>query len=64
MASVTQCDVCQGVVKHEKALLLLIKHMTSTRCIDYTMHSLEICPECYRKLCDVLNMEVKKSCAK
>ena len=64
MASVTQCDVCQGVVKHEKALLLLIKHMTSTGCIDYTMLSLEICSECYMFLCVLLNMEGKKSGAK
>ena len=60
MASVTQCDVCKSVVKHEKAVILSIKHMTSAGHADYTMHSLEICPECYRKLCDTLNIEVNK----
>ena len=64
MASVTQCDVCHDVVKHEKALYLLIKNMTATGHTDYVLHSLDICPECYRKLCDTLNMEVNKSYVK
>lgn len=54
MASVTQCDVCGNVVKHEESKYIQIYDVNK---YDETTTSLnvEVCRECYEKVAKILN---------
>lgn len=56
MASVTQCDVCNNVIKHEESKYIRIynvnKNDQTTTFVDK-----EICPQCYEKVAKILNIK-------
>ena len=57
MAAVIQCDVCTNVCRNEES-----KYIEVYRCGTYgkaaqEIHKLDICPECYKKLCKLLKLE-------
>ncbi len=60
MASVTQCDVCKNVVKHEESKYIQIydvdKNDKATTFIER-----EICSECYKKVAKILNINKEES---
>lgn len=60
MASITMCDVCKNVVKHEESKYVEVYSVRKDNCTGTKIHSLEVCPACYEKLCAVLKIEVKK----
>lgn len=59
MASVTQCDVCGNVVKHEQSKYVEVSSVQKDDSTGRVLHKLEICPDCYVKLCTTLQQEVK-----
>lgn len=56
MASVTQCDVCNNVIKHEESKYIQIHDVNEydqpTTCVNK-----EICPKCYEKVAKILNIK-------
>lgn len=60
MASVTQCDVCGKVVKHHESKYVRINRKLSGDAIGQELRALDVCPECYVKLCELLKVEVRK----
>ena len=60
MAAVTQCDVCNNVVKHEQSMYIEIYTVKQDNSTGRKIHTVEACMDCYAKLCDVLKLEVKK----
>ena len=59
MASVTQCDVCPNVVRHEKSLFVEIYRVTKSDNKGAQLHAVDLCPDCYVKLCELLGLEAK-----
>lgn len=58
MASVTQCDICGNVVKHEQSKYIKIFDVTSDdRVKDNTAICKELCPACYKKIAKIINKE-------
>lgn len=60
MASVTQCDVCNNVVKHEQSFYVEVYRVRRDDSRGDRLQHLDICPDCYSKLCATLKLEVKK----
>lgn len=60
MASVTQCDVCGSVIKHNESKFVRINKVTVDAGIGQELYALDTCPECYTKLCVLLKVEAKK----
>lgn len=60
MASVMQCDVCSNIIKYQEAVFVRINKVTSGGIIGQEIHRLDMCPECYAKLCVLLNVEAKE----
>lgn len=56
MASVTQCDACGNIVKHENSKRVRIydidKYDNTT-----TFVSKELCPQCYEKVAKILKIK-------
>ena len=60
MASVTQCDVCSNVVKHEQSKYIEIYSVKKDDSTGLLLHKREVCPDCYTKVCAVLGLEAKQ----
>lgn len=56
MASVTQCDVCNNVIKHEESKYIKIYNVNKNDQIT-TFVGKEICPKCYEKVAKILNIK-------
>lgn len=56
MASVTQCDVCGNIVKHEESKLIRIYDVNEYDRMT-TFVDKEICPKCYEKVAKILNIK-------
>jgi hypothetical protein len=56
MASVTQCDVCNNVIKHEESKYIKIynvdKYDNTTTFVEK-----ELCPQCYEKVAKILKIK-------
>lgn len=60
MANVTQCDVCANVVKHEQSKYVEVYNVTAGNSTGAKIHRLELCMDCYKKLCKALGLEAKQ----
>lgn len=56
MASVTQCDVCKNVVKHEESKYIEIYNVDKYDNSAGITAKKEICSECYKKIANILNI--------
>ena len=56
MASVTQCDVCGNIVKHENSKRVKIYDVDEYRNTNTFVYR-EICPKCYEKVAKILNIK-------
>lgn len=59
MAAVTQCDVCNNVVKHEQAMYIKAYSCNKNGETSQCIWCKDLCPECYSKLCRLVG-EVPK----
>ena len=59
MASVTQCDVCKNVVRHNEAKDVRINRLTASNGMGSLLHEVELCPACYDKLCIFLKVRTE-----
>lgn len=50
MAAVTQCDICNNVVKNEQALYLRINSCSKSGRLDVEKIGKDICPDCADKI--------------
>lgn len=60
MASVTQCDVCSNVVKHEESKYVEIHSVIASDDKNRKLHQIEVCQRCYEAICEICGLEVKK----
>lgn len=60
MASVTQCDVCKNIVRHNEAKYVRINRLTTSDDLGSLLHEVELCPVCYDKLCIFLKVRVEQ----
>lgn len=60
MASVTQCDCCGDVVKHEESFLITINSMTEKKAKGALNLQKEICKKCFQKVEEILKKGAKK----
>lgn len=60
MASVTQCDVCGNVVRHEESKFIEIWNVCKNDTKGSQVANKEICDKCYNNLKKLLKMEDKK----
>lgn len=51
MASVTQCDACGNVVKHEQSVCIKAINVNSSGSITQCIWRKDLCTECYNKIC-------------
>ncbi len=57
MASVTQCDVCGNIVKHENSKRVKIHDVDEYRNILSGLINKDICLNCYEKIKDFLKIK-------
>ena len=60
MASVTQCDVCKNIVRHNEAKYVRINRLTASNDMGSLLHEVELCPACYNKICLLLMVRVEQ----
>lgn len=60
MSLVTKCDACDSVMANEKAAYLRLFTSTKEGRMDKEIHNADLCPECYKKICQMIHQEVKK----
>ena len=56
MASVSQCDVCGKIGKHEKFVYLKMFNQSTIGNIGIPVVNIEICPECAKKVKELLKV--------
>ena len=61
MASVTQCDVCNNVVKHEESKYISIYNVCRDDSRGRNIAQKELCSECYKKVSKVLNINEEEN---
>lgn len=61
MASVTQCDVCKNVVKHEKSKYIAIYNVCRDDSRGMKIAQIELCSECYKKVSKILNINKEEN---
>lgn len=59
MARVIKCDVCGSICKSSDALYLKVRDRYVDGSIKNMLHEVDICPECYKRVCDMLNIKAK-----
>ena len=59
MAAVTQCDVCNNVVKNEQAMYIKVFNCNEDGSPIHCKISKDLCPDCYAKLRKLLKEEAK-----
>ena len=59
MAAVTQCDVCSNTCKNEDSKCIKVYRRSHDGTLANVVHYLEVCPNCYGKLCGALNLKAK-----
>lgn len=57
MASVTQCDVCGNVAKHNETMYLQIHRNTDGNELGGVIVKRDICKECMNKIMRILKLE-------
>lgn len=57
MASVSKCDVCKLVGKHEDYIFIRAYKEKNTGAISNIVNTTEICPQCYNKLKELLHLD-------
>ena len=57
MASVTQCDVCGDIVKHEDSKRVKIYDVDAFKNIDICLVNKDICLNCYEKIQKLLKIK-------
>lgn len=60
MASVTKCDTCNNIVKHEESKYVEICSVTKYNKAANIICAREICTECYKKIAKILNIKLKE----
>ena len=56
MATVTQCDSCKAVMKHNESKYVEIYSVTSNNTKCKQLHLLDLCESCYLHLLDALGL--------
>ena len=60
MAAVTKCDCCGDVVAPNTAMhVMFYNRVSATRHNSYSSVDADVCDTCYRKMLQMLNLEVK-----
>ena len=61
MAAVIKCDACEKMCTTKEAKHIRIYKLKDAEHFDPTAYKyLDVCPECYEKLCELLKLEDKK----
>lgn len=60
MASVTQCDICNNVIRHEESKYIEVSYVDKYDNLDGKICSKEVCPECYKKIKKILKIDLKE----
>lgn len=60
MASVTQCDICKNVVKHEQSKYVKTYDVNKNDELGNLLSQTELCPDCYKKVAKILNIKLKE----
>ena len=60
MSIVIKCDCCGAVGSVDDILQLRINEKDTPKFIGKLLNEVDICKECYNKLCSTLNLEVKQ----
>lgn len=61
MAAVIKCDACEKTCSVKEAKHIRIHRLTDAEHFDSdTLKHLDVCPECYDKLCEILKLGDKK----
>ena len=55
MASVSKCDCCGKVGKHEEYKFLKLFNEKKTGSVDNIYKTLELCPECVNKVLEIFD---------